>query len=84
MDWLEKRRHDERRRLLNRYRARADSATGNARWGVYDVAAADARECAGLVRPLSPTLGALWDIAADCYQRNARPPLRLFEDDGPD
>lgn len=80
-DWREQKSEKDRTNLLARYRAHADGAIGSARWGVYDVAAADARRCADLVRPLSPTLSALWDQAADAYQRRALPPLRLFDDD---
>lgn len=81
MDWYERRRQTERRRLLNRLGARGEAALGSARWGVYGPAAADARETARLMRPLSPTLAVLWDTAADAWERRALPPLRLFEDD---
>jgi hypothetical protein len=81
MDWLERRQQKERAGRLGRYHARTDAATSNARWGLYGYAAVDARKCAELVRPFSPTLGALWDQAAEAYQRRALPPLRLFDDD---
>jgi hypothetical protein len=84
MDWLEQRRHDERRRLLQRVAAYGLPAIGLARWGLYGPAAANARETARLVRPLSPTLAICWQVAADTWQARALPPLRLFEDDEPD
>lgn len=83
MDWRERDRQHARVNLLARYRATAQGAMGEARWGVYDLAAADARKCAELVRPFSPTLGALWDQAAEAYQRRALPPFRLFDDEDP-
>jgi hypothetical protein len=81
MDWLERRHQKERERRLRRVAAYGVPAIGLARWGLYGPAAANARETARLVRPLSSTLAVLWDTAADAWERRARPPLRLFEDD---
>jgi hypothetical protein len=64
---------------------RGEEAVGLAKMGAYWQAGLSARETADMIRPVSPTLGVLWDVAADAWLSQGRPPRSLFDaeaDDG--